>query len=527
MHRLPLLAFAALALALALACASAARADVRPRIVHGSDAAITDYPFQVALFLPTSSGTPFDTQYCGGVIVDQTHVITAAHCLYDLTVANQVADPADIKVLAGTDTLSSGGTQFTVAQTSFDPQYDPSINDFDLGIITVADPLWTDGTPPPLDGTHSIAPVPLMTDDSVFETDLTGAANAIVTGWGDTQLAPPDDFPDHLQKANVPLVPTAQCKADYEPDTPITPRLFCAGDGPDPITDSCQGDSGGPIVIGADPSSYMLVGLVDSGNGCADAGFPGIYDRISNADFQDFLASDPPQAPEQVTPVTMTAGNAPGQTLTCTSDPWEPAGPGAPALMYQFLTTAGTALTPESPDGTSYTIQTSDYGKSIVCQVQAKNAGGYGFGRSAPRFVPTPTPVPPTPPPPAPPKLVDSKSPKLHVRGKKCTKRTCTIKVRVTDPSPSSGIKRLKATLNYRRMIKCKSRKHKHCHKRAHRALRPKAGKSGTFTIVARHLKPGTGYTVTLLPFDKAGNRPAFSTITSVRTKKLHPFFLF
>jgi hypothetical protein len=39
------------------------------------------------------------------------------------------------------------------------------------------------------------------------------------------------------------------------------------------------------------------------------------------------------------------------------------------------------------------------------------------------------------------------------------------------------------------------------------------------FTITASKLKPGTGYTITLVASDKAGNKPQFSTITNVRTK--------
>jgi hypothetical protein len=54
------------------------------------------------------------------------------------------------------------------------------------------------------------------------------------------------------------------------------------------------------------------------------------------------------------------------------------------------------------------------------------------------------------------------------------------------------------------------------------RTLKAKAGSNGVFTIVAKRLRPGTRYSLSITPVDKAGNKPQLSTITNVRTKSRH-----
>jgi len=521
----PLLA----ALALAFALAPVARADVKPRIVNGTGVNVTDVPFQALLFeagtSPVSTGpTDGGGRFCGGVVKDATHVITAAHCVFDVFRAGQVSNPSDVKVLAGTDDLSSPDLSektATATQIAFDPLYDPSTNVHDVALITVDPPLFTGS--PSQNGTDAIAPI------SFASTMPSVGAGLTVSGWGDMSEEPADGsgtatFSNTLQKATVPLVDDTDCVNDYGPSgVPIDPMLlFCAGnqDEGSGITDSCQGDSGGPIVTGS-AGSYVLLGLVDSGIGCAQAGFPGIYTRLANSDLQTFLNSDPPPAPSQSTATTLSGGASPGQSLTCASGSWS----GSPNFTYQFFNSAGTALTPASPTAT-YTVQASDISSRIQCEVEATNDGGFGFGESNLVTIATQT-QPPPPPPPA----KDSTAPRLRVDSKKCTKTSCTLKVTVTDPgTPSSGVGKVKATLGFTRAVKCRSRGAsgaRTCTKHVSRALKVSGGAGGKFTIVASHLTPGKGYTISLVPFDKAGNRPQFSTITSVRTKPRHPHGLF
>ncbi|QQP37822.1 Trypsin-1, partial [Caligus rogercresseyi] len=69
---------------------------------------------------------------------------------------------------------------------------------------------------------------------------------------------------------------------DYEDAYPgmIDETMICAAA---PEKDSCQGDSGGPLVQG-----NTLVGIASWGRGCAFAGYPGVYGKVTK--FLDWIA---------------------------------------------------------------------------------------------------------------------------------------------------------------------------------------------------------------------------------------------
>ena len=92
-------------------------------------------------------------------------------------------------------------------------------------------------------------------------------------------------LPKNLLKVTVPVVDHAKCEADYSGST-VSQDQFCAGLDQGG-KDSCQGDSGGPIV---DPSTKVLYGLVSWGQGCAEAGKPGIYTDVG--DVLDFITAN-------------------------------------------------------------------------------------------------------------------------------------------------------------------------------------------------------------------------------------------
>jgi secreted trypsin-like serine protease len=283
-------------------------------IVDGSLASITEFPFQVALYNPRA-GSPAKGFFCGGVILDATHVATAAHCLFGER--GQHTPPAEIEVLAGSTYLEPadpGSVRDAVQAATVDPAYNPAASDYDVGVLRLARPLWS-GPAPALDGQSTIAPLALdaaLAEARTAGAQTAGSANqgapvpvqALVSGWGDLNPQPggSPSYPMRLRKTRVPLVAATLCEEAYATiEQPITARMMCAGGAPGEgqgHADSCYGDSGGPLVApgsagSSSPDGDVLLGLVDFGNGCGQAGYPGVYLRIADPAVARFLGGPP------------------------------------------------------------------------------------------------------------------------------------------------------------------------------------------------------------------------------------------
>jgi secreted trypsin-like serine protease len=303
--------------AIGAATTSRFAAAATPRIVGGGSVSIARFPFQVALYDP-QAGSISGGFFCGGVIIDATHVATAAHCVIDSETGHVVA-PSHIAVLAGASRLSvaagtssagGSGVKDPAAATAFDPSYSRASSDYDVGVVTLKRPLWSSPVAPAHDGFSAIAPIavdPALA--ATYANPNAGVApiTATVSGWGDTHAEPSGglgSYPDNLQSVRVPLVSAELCASDYaDPfaSQPITARMLCAG-GQAGGGDSCFGDSGGPLVVDSQtpanpPSDYVLAGLVSFGDGCAQAESPGVYARIADTQVANFLTSEPGQSP--------------------------------------------------------------------------------------------------------------------------------------------------------------------------------------------------------------------------------------
>lgn len=229
-------------------------------IVGGATAAAGRWPWQVGL-VQANIRSNFNAQFCGGTLVDEFFVITAAHCVTenDRSVTRRV----DIRVLAGTQSLASGGNRHVVDRIVRHPDYNANTTDFDIAVIKLR-------TPVPGKKARLIT--------VAQEADLAAPGDrALVTGWG--SLNGGNNFPTELQEVIVPIVSRSNCNDGNSYDGAVTARMLCAGE---TGKDSCQGDSGGPLVVRDSRNRYqMLAGVVSWGIGCAERNLYGVYSRVA------------------------------------------------------------------------------------------------------------------------------------------------------------------------------------------------------------------------------------------------------
>merc|ERR1712020_602505 len=99
-----------------------------------------------------------------------------------------------------------------------------------------------------------------------------------VSGWGATSQG---GSQAQVLMSVVPGVSNAKCQQAYG-ESSITDAMMCAGRDEGGI-DSCQGDSGGPLTFtSGTPAREYIVGVVSWGYGCAVAGYPGVYARVTH-----------------------------------------------------------------------------------------------------------------------------------------------------------------------------------------------------------------------------------------------------
>ena len=239
------------------------------RIV-GGDIAPGPIPWQVHVHFLARPGYRCDgTCTCGGTILNENTILSAAHCFYPLETAEYIQ--------AGiTEVRSSKGQKIDVEGVIFHPEYDESREvaqyDNDIAILKLKEPLtFNDDVLP--------ARLPDATLNPEFKEEF-----AYVSGWGTTSRG--GSTSDDLRFVSVPILEINKCvnlNYLYTPSE-ITTNMICAGDLKDGGEDSCQGDSGGPLVIQYTDSddTAIIYGIVSWGNGCAQQNGPGMYARVSN-----------------------------------------------------------------------------------------------------------------------------------------------------------------------------------------------------------------------------------------------------
>ncbi|KAG9335324.1 hypothetical protein JZ751_005373, partial [Albula glossodonta] len=229
------------------------------RIIGGLEVVQGEIPWQVALVDKTSQQV-----FCGGSILSELWVITAAHCLREGTESSLIVRVGEHNIYYTDDKEQD----ITVAEWHLHPRYKPRINPYnhDIALLRLSSPIR-----------YSMYALPICLGPKAFTEKLVeDGPLATVSGWGRVRFQGAES--SVLQKVQVPFVGRIECK-DSSSDR-ISRFMFCAGYYEEE-KDACQGDSGGPH---ANPyhDTWFLTGIVSWGEECAKEGKYGVYTRVSH-----------------------------------------------------------------------------------------------------------------------------------------------------------------------------------------------------------------------------------------------------
>ncbi|CAO1389570.1 unnamed protein product [Diamesa serratosioi] len=233
------------------------------RIVGGKASAFGEFPWQVLVRESTWLGL-FTKNKCGGVLVSNNYVITAAHCQPGF-LASLVAVFGEYDISGDLETKRS--VSKNVKRVVVHRQYDAATFENDLAILELESPVHYDS---------HIVPICMPADSSEF----TGKV-ATVSGWG--RLKYGGGVPSVLQEVQVPIIDNEVCQEMFATaghNKKILPSFLCAGYA-NGQRDSCEGDSGGPLVLQRPDGRYQLIGTVSHGIKCASPLLPGVYMRTT------------------------------------------------------------------------------------------------------------------------------------------------------------------------------------------------------------------------------------------------------
>jgi Secreted trypsin-like serine protease len=232
--------------------------EAQTKIMGGTDAAISDFPWQIYLI----SGI----YQCGGSIIAPGWVVTAAHCVKNSS--GNTIPASSMIITAGTANPTTSGTKYYVTRVIPHESFNSTTLENDIALLKVSGAI----------SCTDCKPIKLMSLKSVSEGYTDPGTMAWITGWGLTNVLQ-QTIPATLQKALIPIVSEATAATVWGAAIPSTDIMagYLSGN-----KDACSGDSGGPMSVFVN-GEYKLAGIVSWGSKNCDT--YGGYTRVSDFEF--------------------------------------------------------------------------------------------------------------------------------------------------------------------------------------------------------------------------------------------------
>ncbi len=219
-------------------------ARAQARIVNGTAATEGSWPFIVSLRHRSDNG-----HFCGGSVIADNLILTAAHCVTNPGTTQKVAAGSLYVVAKQTRLDQTTGETLQVAQVVINPAYVPASFAGDAALLVLKG--------------RTTAPAIALADDAFEASAVKANAWDWTAGWGSTMPNVPTAgnegarWPNQLMATALRISTPAACNARYGVEF-FTSWNLCVG-----REDStfCNGDSGGPHVVQATDGTWRQIGI--------------------------------------------------------------------------------------------------------------------------------------------------------------------------------------------------------------------------------------------------------------------------
>ena len=245
---------------------------------------LSQWPWMVSIQLQDYNG--HFQHNCGGSIINEKFVITAAHCVFNVNISN-------IRLVFGSANLNIVNDKRLVKQTYVHPMYHPHYIYYDVALIELDIALQLG---------PSIRPV-CIPKDPINDAESRQQQVATLTNWG--KIGPGQNIPTSsgLRQILMKVFSQTFCNStriiDDHNGIPnslsaklpklFQPDLLCAGY-EDGVNTSCPGYSGGPLVVlDAQRLSYIQIGVLSGGVCGGSIKYQGAFTRLEDPRVLDFI----------------------------------------------------------------------------------------------------------------------------------------------------------------------------------------------------------------------------------------------